>query len=58
MITIKPFLTKHVVNIRYRPAGRKTAKSDVKNYSIFKRGACRPDSTYKTAKMIYQKYPH
>jgi hypothetical protein len=28
---------------------------NVKNYSSFKRGVYRPDSTYKTAKMIYQK---
>ena len=57
-ITIKPFLTKHVVNIKYWPAGRKTAYINVKNYSSCKRGVYRPDSTYKTAKLVYQKYSH
>ena len=56
--TIKPFLTKHVVNTKYRPAGRKTANINVKNYISLNRGVYRPDSTYKTAKMIYQKYSH
>ena len=28
------FLTKHVVNIKYRPAGRKTANINVKNYIV------------------------
>ena len=54
----KVFLTKHVVNIKYRPSGRTTANINVKNYSSSKRGVYRPDSTYKTAKMIYQKYSH
>ena len=31
---------------------------NVKNYSSLKRGVYRPDSTYKTAKMIYQEYSH
>ena len=31
---------------------------NVKNYISLKRGVNRPDSTYKTAKMIYQKYSH
>ena len=57
-ITIKPFLTKHVFDIKYRPAGRKTANINVKNHISLKRGVYRPDSTYKTAKMIYQKYSH
>ena len=53
------FLTKHVVNIKYRPAGRKTANINVKKLnSSLKRGVYRPDSTYKTAKMIYQEYSH
>ena len=52
--TIIPFVTKHVVNIKYRPAGRKTANIVVKNYISLERGVYRPDSTYKTAKMIYQ----
>ena len=29
-----------------------------KLYSSLKRGVYRPDSTYKTAKMIYQEYSH
>ena len=53
-ITIKPFLTKHVGNIKYRPAGKKTANINVKYYISLKRGVYRPDSTYKTSKMIYQ----
>ena len=48
----KLFLTKRVVNIEYRPASKKTASNNVKHYSSLKRGACRQDSTYKTAKMI------
>ena len=56
--TIKPFLTKHVVNIKYRLAGRNTANLNVKNYVSLKRGVYRLHSTYKTAKMIYQKYSH
>ena len=31
---------------------------NVKNYSSLKRGVYRPDSTYKTTKMIYQKCSH
>ena len=54
----KVFLTKHVGNIKYRPSGRKTANINVKNYCSLKRGVYRPDSTYKTAKMIYQNYSH
>ena len=56
--TIEPFLTKHVVNIYYRPSGRKTANINVKNYISLKRGVYWLDSTYKTAKMINQKYSH
>ena len=51
-ITIKPFLTKHVVNIDYRLAGRKTANIIDTNYLSLKRGVYRPDCTYKTAKMV------
>ena len=29
----KVFLTKHVVNIKYKIAGRKTANNNVKNYN-------------------------
>ena len=47
-------LTKHGVNIKYMPAGRKTANINVKNYINLIRGVYRPDNTYKTAKMIYQ----
>ena len=54
-ITIKPFLTKHVVYIKYRCAARKTANINVKNYKSLKHGVYRPDSTCKTAKMIYQR---
>ena len=32
--------------------------NNVKNYISSKRGVYRPDCTYKTAKMIYQKYSH
>ena len=31
---------------------------NVKNYFSLKHGVYRPDSTYKTAKMIYQNYLH
>ena len=34
------------------------ANNNVKNYISLKRGVYRPDSTYKTAKVIYQKYSH
>ena len=52
------FLTKLVVYIKYRCAARKTANINIKNYLSLKRGVYRPDSTYKTAKMIYRKYSH
>ena len=57
-ITIKPLLTEHVVNMKCRLAGRKTANINVKNYISLKHDVYRPDSSYKTAKMIYQKYSH
>ena len=57
-IPLNRFLTKHVVYIKYRRAARKTANINVKNYMSLKRGVYRPDSTYKTAKMIYQRYSH
>ena len=53
-ITIKPLLTKHVDNIKYRLAVRKTANIYVKNYISLKRGVYRPDCTSKTAKIIFQ----
>ena len=37
---------------------KKTANINVKNYISLKHGVYRPDSTYKTAKMIYQNYSH
>ena len=46
------------VNIKYRPAARKTENINVKNYNNLKRGVYRPDCTCKTAKMIYKKYSH
>ena len=55
---IEPFLTERVVNIKYRSAGKKTANINVKNYISLKHGVYRPDSTYKTAKMIHQRYSH
>ena len=39
-------------------AGSKTTNITVENYIGSKRGVYRPDSTYKTAKIINQKYPH
>ena len=54
MWPIKPFLTEHVVNIKCRLAGRKTANINVKNCLSLKRGVYRPYCTYKTVKMIYQ----
>ena len=40
------------------PSARKTANINVKNYIRSKRGVYRPECTYKTAKMNYQKYSH
>ena len=48
------FLTEHFVDIKYRPAGRKTANINVKNCYGLERGFYMPDGIYKTAKMIYQ----
>ena len=42
----------HVVKMKYRPAARKTAIINVKNYNSVKRRVCGPDCTYKTAQII------
>jgi hypothetical protein len=49
---------KRVVNIECKLAGRKTANINDKNYFSLKHGVYRPDSTYKTAKMISQNFSH
>ena len=50
----KVLLTKYVVNIKYRPAGKKTANIIFNNYSSSSCGVYEPDCIYETAKMIQQ----